>query len=253
MVRGSTRRSAFPPVQLIDDEGENHGDVPDPAGPGTGRRGRHGPRRDRPEFRSARSPRSSTTAGSSTRPRRKPPRRARSQKTIEIKEIKMRPNIDVHDYDVKMRAIKRFFEEGDKVKVTLRFRGREMAHHGARRRSSSNRVKEETATDRQGRGRAQARRPPDDDGPGAALRQRRSVSTSSGCRPSVSHASCRAPRCEALSGAPKSPERAHLCAVPHIAITPLLRAARPENGHAVATRMLLKSRTPTFEDAKCPS
>jgi translation initiation factor IF-3 len=50
------------------------------------------------------------------------------QKTIEIKEIKMRPNIDTHDYDVKMRAIKRFFEEGDKVKVTLRFRGREMAH-----------------------------------------------------------------------------------------------------------------------------
>jgi len=40
----------------------------------------------------------------------------------------MRPNIDDHDYDVKMRAIKRFFEEGDKVKVTLRFRGREMAH-----------------------------------------------------------------------------------------------------------------------------
>jgi translation initiation factor IF-3 len=50
------------------------------------------------------------------------------QKVIEIKEIKMRPSIDVHDYDVKMRAIKRFFEEGDKVKVTLRFRGREMAH-----------------------------------------------------------------------------------------------------------------------------
>jgi len=40
----------------------------------------------------------------------------------------MRPNIDTHDYDVKMRSIRRFFEEGDKVKVTLRFRGREMAH-----------------------------------------------------------------------------------------------------------------------------
>lgn len=50
------------------------------------------------------------------------------QKTVEIKEIKMRPGIDDHDYDVKMRAIRRFFEEGDKVKVTLRFRGREMAH-----------------------------------------------------------------------------------------------------------------------------
>jgi translation initiation factor IF-3 len=52
----------------------------------------------------------------------------KKQKIVEIKEIKMRPSIDDHDYDVKMRAIKRFFEEGDKVKVTLRFRGREMAH-----------------------------------------------------------------------------------------------------------------------------
>jgi translation initiation factor IF-3 len=50
------------------------------------------------------------------------------QKIVEIKEIKMRPNIDDHDYEVKMKSIKRFFEEGDKVKVTLRFRGREMAH-----------------------------------------------------------------------------------------------------------------------------
>jgi translation initiation factor IF-3 len=47
---------------------------------------------------------------------------------IEVKEIKMRPNIDDHDYEVKMRAMKRFIEEGDKVKVTLRFRGREMVH-----------------------------------------------------------------------------------------------------------------------------
>ncbi len=52
----------------------------------------------------------------------------KKQKIIEIKEIKMRPNIDTHDYDVKMRSIRRFFEEGDKVKVTLRFRGRELAH-----------------------------------------------------------------------------------------------------------------------------
>ena len=50
------------------------------------------------------------------------------QKVIEIKEIKLRPGIDDHDYEVKMRSMKRFFEEGDKVKVTLRFRGREMAH-----------------------------------------------------------------------------------------------------------------------------
>lgn len=52
----------------------------------------------------------------------------KKQKTVEVKEIKMRPNIDVHDYQVKMRAMNRFFDEGDKVKVTLRFRGREMAH-----------------------------------------------------------------------------------------------------------------------------
>src|ERR1700719_2464899 len=50
------------------------------------------------------------------------------QKVVEIKEIKLRPGIDDHDYEVKMRSVRRFFEEGDKVKVTLRFRGREMAH-----------------------------------------------------------------------------------------------------------------------------
>lgn len=52
----------------------------------------------------------------------------KTQKTQEIKEIKMRPNIDDHDYDVKMRNVIKFIEHGDKVKVTLRFRGREMAH-----------------------------------------------------------------------------------------------------------------------------
>jgi translation initiation factor IF-3 len=52
----------------------------------------------------------------------------KKQKTIDIKEIKMRPGIDDHDYDVKMRNIVKFLGEGDKVKVTLRFRGREMAH-----------------------------------------------------------------------------------------------------------------------------
>jgi translation initiation factor IF-3 len=52
----------------------------------------------------------------------------KKQKVVEIKEIKMRPNIDDHDYEVKSKAIKRFFEEGDKVKVTLKFRGREAAH-----------------------------------------------------------------------------------------------------------------------------
>jgi translation initiation factor IF-3 len=52
----------------------------------------------------------------------------KKQKTIGIKEIKMRPGIDTHDYDVKMRSMQKFLGEGDKVKVTLRFRGREMAH-----------------------------------------------------------------------------------------------------------------------------
>ena len=52
----------------------------------------------------------------------------KNRKMIEVKEVKFRPNIDTHDYDVKMRNVTRFLESGDKVKVTLRFRGREMAH-----------------------------------------------------------------------------------------------------------------------------
>ena len=52
----------------------------------------------------------------------------KKQKTIEVKEIKMRPGIEQHDYDTKMRSVRRFLDEGDKVKVTLRFRGRELAH-----------------------------------------------------------------------------------------------------------------------------
>ncbi|MFN3864009.1 MAG: translation initiation factor IF-3 [Erythrobacter sp.] len=52
----------------------------------------------------------------------------KSQKTQDIKEVKMRPNIDTHDYDVKMRSVTKFIDNGDKVKITLRFRGREMAH-----------------------------------------------------------------------------------------------------------------------------
>jgi translation initiation factor IF-3 len=52
----------------------------------------------------------------------------KKQKVIEVKEIKLRPGIDAHDYDVKMRSMVKFIEEGDKVKVTMRFRGRELAH-----------------------------------------------------------------------------------------------------------------------------
>ena len=52
----------------------------------------------------------------------------KKQKVIEVKEIQLRPNIDTHDYETKMKAVSRFLEDGDRVKVTMRFRGREMAH-----------------------------------------------------------------------------------------------------------------------------
>jgi translation initiation factor IF-3 len=68
----------------------------------------------------------------------------KKQKTQDVKEIKLRPNIDIHDYQVKTKAMTRFFEDGDKVKVTLRFRGREMAHQD-RGLEVMNRVKEEFA------------------------------------------------------------------------------------------------------------
>jgi translation initiation factor IF-3 len=69
----------------------------------------------------------------------------KKQKVVEIKEIKLRPGIDDHDYEVKMRSVRRFFDEGDKVKVTLRFRGREMAHQDIGFKLLL-RVKSETAT-----------------------------------------------------------------------------------------------------------
>ena len=67
----------------------------------------------------------------------------KKQKTIDVKEIKFRPNIEQHDYDVKMKAMRRFLEEGDKVKVTLRFRGREMMHQHLGMKVL-NRVRQET-------------------------------------------------------------------------------------------------------------
>ncbi len=69
----------------------------------------------------------------------------KKQKIVEVKEIKLRPGIDNHDYEVKMRSVRRFFEEGDKVKITLRFRGREMAHQDLGYKLL-NRVRDETAT-----------------------------------------------------------------------------------------------------------
>ena len=71
----------------------------------------------------------------------------KNQKIIEVKEVKFRPNTDVHDYDVKMRNVTRFLEAGDKVKVTLRFRGREMAHQNLGRD-----LLERVAADVEGRG-----------------------------------------------------------------------------------------------------
>src|SRR6516225_5370714 len=70
----------------------------------------------------------------------------KSQKTQEIKEIKMRPNIDDHDYDTKMKAIHKFIGEGDKVKITLRFRGRELSH-GQLGMNLLKRVQEDCAED----------------------------------------------------------------------------------------------------------
>lgn len=68
----------------------------------------------------------------------------KTQKVQEVKEVKMRPNIDDHDYGVKMRAVKKFIDSGDKVKVTLRFRGRELAH-GELGLQLLERVRDETA------------------------------------------------------------------------------------------------------------
>ncbi|MCW4462852.1 translation initiation factor IF-3 [Sphingomonas sp. BT-65] len=70
----------------------------------------------------------------------------KSQKTQEIKEIKMRPNIDDHDYDTKMKAVHKFIGEGDKVKITLRFRGRELSH-GQLGMALLQRVQADTAED----------------------------------------------------------------------------------------------------------
>ena len=92
----------------------------------------------------------------------------KKQKTQEIKEIKMRPNIDDHDYDTKMKKVFEFLEEGDKVKVTMRFRGREMAH-GELGMAVLRRVQEQTAERGQGRGASAHGRPPDADGARAQI------------------------------------------------------------------------------------
>lgn len=121
------REIRVPRVQLIDDEGQNHGVVSiDEALDMAEERGLDlveiAPNSDPPVCKILDYGRFKYQSQKKASEARK------KQKTVEVKEIKMRPNIDTHDYDVKMRAIRRFFEEGDKVKVTLRFRGREMAH-----------------------------------------------------------------------------------------------------------------------------
>ena len=90
----------------------------------------------------------------------------KKQKTVEVKEIKMRPNIDIHDYDAKMKAARRFLDEGDKVKMTLRFRGREMAHQELGLQLLF-RVRDDLTPMAKVEVRAAARRPPDDHDPGA--------------------------------------------------------------------------------------
>ena len=92
----------------------------------------------------------------------------KKQKVVEVKEIKLRPMIDDHDYDVKMRSMKRFFEEGDKVKITLRFRGREMAHQELGYKLLE-RVKDRHRLVRQGRVGTAVRRPADGHDAGATL------------------------------------------------------------------------------------
>ena len=97
------------------------------------------------------------------------------QKLVEIKEIKLRPNIDHHDYEVKAKAMHRFFEEGDKVKVTLRFRGGEMRHPELGMKLLDQ-VEGRLRRGRQGRVRAADGRPPDDHDPGAPLGRATSLS-----------------------------------------------------------------------------
>ena len=110
----------------------------------------------------------------------------KKQKIIEIKEIKFRPNTDTHDYEVKMRSVTKFLEGGDKVKVTLRFRGREMAHAELGRKLLE-RVAERRDRARQDRGHPPARGPADghDDQPGQALAGRAATRRGRSGRPAT--------------------------------------------------------------------
>ena len=132
-------------VQLIDSEGKNHGVIQLPDALGIAEAAGLDLVEIAPEFHAPRLQNSRLRRVSASPSKRRPPRPARSRRVVEVKEIKLRPGIDDHDYGVKMKAVRRFFEEGDKVKVTLRFRGREIAHQDIGYRLLS-RVKAETAT-----------------------------------------------------------------------------------------------------------
>ncbi len=114
-------------VQLIDAEGENHGTVPTSQAMEMAREAgldlvAISPNANPPVCKILDLGKFKYAAQKKAAEARK------KQKVIEVKEIKLRPNIDKHDYEVKMRSVVKFLEEGDKVKVTMRFRGREMAH-----------------------------------------------------------------------------------------------------------------------------
>ena len=153
----------LPEVQLIDAEGENHGTVALETAQEMALDAGLRPCRNFSDKPAAPSARFWILANTNTRLRKRAAEARKKQKTIEVKEIKMRPNIDTHDYDVKMRSVRRFFDDGDKVKITLRFRGREMAHMNLGM-DLLKKVKEDTEEIAKGGSRTQTGRPSDDDG-----------------------------------------------------------------------------------------
>ena len=155
-------------VQLIDQTGHNHGTVEIGKSPAHGSGSRARPRRDFAQSIIRPSCKILDFGKYKYQAQKKAAEARKKQKVVEVKEIKFRPMIDDHDYDVKMRSMQRFFEEGDKVKVTLRFRGREMAHQELGTKLLD-RVKEDISKIAKVESGAPLRRPPDGHDPGAAL------------------------------------------------------------------------------------
>ena len=115
-------------VRLIDAAGQHDRGRADPRGPGPGRGSRPRPGRDRLRRRAPPVCKILDYGKFKYEAQKKANAARKKQRVIEVKEIKMRPGIDDNDYDIKMRKVREFLDEGDKVKVTMRFRGREMAH-----------------------------------------------------------------------------------------------------------------------------